>query len=121
MLMVIVAGCSNGSEQDALKELVKNQNGIYSVHIFSNKTLEGDFEKQVNETINKINNQFLKEEGITNISFVDVRDKGEYDYAKVLEIDSYPQIILLETEKIAYRTNDPDELYEYFEKKTLDN
>ncbi|WP_028612652.1 hypothetical protein [Paenibacillus harenae] len=116
--LFIVVGCTsnleNGSEKDAIKELVENQTGDYSVHVFSNVTLDENFQKKVNEKINEINNQFLKEDGITNVSFIDTRDKEKYDYDKILKLDSYPQILLFQKEEVIFRTSNPDDLYQYF-------
>lgn len=98
--IVLISGCSKDTSSKAIDELTKNQKNNISVHVFINKTIDKSFEKLLNQKINNINNRFLGDKGITNISIVDVREKNKYDYEKIFNLSDYPQILLFQNKDL---------------------
>ncbi|NJJ40728.1 lipoprotein [Paenibacillus apii] len=116
-LILMVSGCTQDDSAKAIDELLKNNKNVFSVHVFTNKSLDDSFIDSLQEKINDINNQQLVTQAITNISFIDIRDKNKYDYEKIFNLKTYPQILVFQNKELVFITNKTDDLYHFFKKR----
>ncbi|MUT67702.1 hypothetical protein GOM71_17395 [Paenibacillus sp. NEAU-GSW1] len=116
--VLVVAGCSKADQKErAIDTLLENQKHNGSIIVFTDKSLENSFVTLLNGNINRINNLFMPENIVTNVSFIDVRDDHDFNYKDIFQLGDFPQIFVFESKDIVLQTEDPNRLLEYFEEK----
>ncbi|WP_054955224.1 hypothetical protein [Paenibacillus dakarensis] len=105
---LIFTGCSL-SKTDVLEEFTSKEEGKYSMRIFSNSR-DWEFE------VNKVHNS---EPGLLNY-IEQVIIYSESDKLKSLKAlgleEKVPVILIFDTEKLVFHTNDPEELRKFAKK-----
>lgn len=110
IVALIFAGCGL-SKSNVLEKLVSKEEGKYTMHIFS---ASGDW----NFEVNKVHNSepaLLKY--IEQVAIHPENDKLKWLKALGLE-EKRPVILIFDTEKMVFQTNDPEKLREFA--KTLE-
>ncbi len=112
-IIIIVAGCSSEKEQ-AIDKLKPNIKDTYNVVIFTENMPSQEFQDSVGD----IDVLWEVEEGKVQSFSYQILYEGEervIDYEAILEIETYPQIVVLDHNGIALQTNKLDKLQSFLE------
>ncbi|KGP84616.1 MULTISPECIES: hypothetical protein [unclassified Paenibacillus] len=117
-LMLLITGCGQNNKEKAIEVLVQNQIHDVTLIVFTDKPVESSFIKQLQTSIDYINNQNLRTKGsITNVNFYNVREGKQFNYEKIFDLQTYPHLVLFEGNQIILETQQPEEMVKYYEKK----
>ncbi|HBU84501.1 MAG TPA: hypothetical protein DEF35_23080 [Paenibacillus sp.] len=117
-LMLLITGCGQNNKEKAIEVLVQNQTLDVTLIVFTDKPVESSFIKQLQTSIDYINNQNLRTKGsITNVNFYNVREGKQFNYEKIFDLQTYPHLVLFEGNQIILETQQPEDMVKYYEKK----
>ncbi|WP_454190044.1 hypothetical protein [Paenibacillus sp. Marseille-Q7038] len=119
VLMIFVTGCTSDNPEKATNHILKDQENGVSVIVFTNESLEDSYRKTLQKNIDYINNNLKMDKPILHVSFINVEQDERYDYETIFELKTYPQILLFENDELILKTNDPDELVQYYENEPI--
>ncbi|WP_143812615.1 hypothetical protein [Paenibacillus sp.] len=117
-MMLLITGCGQNNKEKAIEVLVQNQTLDVTLIVFTDKPVESSFIKQLQTSIDYINNQNLRTKGsITNVNFYNVREGKQFNYEKIFDLQTYPHLVLFEGNQIILETQQPEDMVKYYEKK----
>lgn len=117
-LMLLITGCGQNNKEKAIEVLVQNQTLDVTLIVFTDKPVESSFIKQLQTSVDYINNQNLRTKGsITNVNFYNVREGKQFNYEKIFDLQTYPHLVLFEGNQIILETQQPEDMVKYYEKK----
>ncbi|WP_339148456.1 MULTISPECIES: hypothetical protein [unclassified Sutcliffiella] len=109
-LIFILIGCSSGEER-VVSKLKSEVEGKYSIVIFDDKSISGEFQQRINNDLMDANKLWDKVPSLSYI-IVDENSSHDFDYKEVLSLSEFPEIFVFDNKGIVLRTNKVEDLEE---------
>jgi len=119
ILVVLLTGCGANNREKAIGHLLSSQKKSeeISIIVFSKKSLEESFIRDLQTNVDYINNHIRIEDPIINVSLINIKDDQTYNYEKIFDLQRDPQIILFQNNDVLLEPDKPEDIRQYFEKQ----
>ncbi|WP_310143036.1 hypothetical protein [Paenibacillus amylolyticus] len=119
LLVIFIAGCGKNNVERATEHLLRTQHSEneISVVMFGERDWEEDYVRELQTGLDDLNNNIRRENPVTNVTLVNVNDDRNYNYEKIFNLKSYPQILVFQDNEVIMESSEPQDIIDFLEKK----